>query len=180
MCGRPEIVFFKIDPVRTNSSRREKPWFWITQVDISIENGTTKILERSSCARSHVYPADCTGNSTNRDGFRKVAICYYAFLAVARLDSHETCRSPGVSGWRRRQRRTRLGILQRRGRRPEIFLKDDTTCTDSDDPVVTGVIDAFWSPPILQRTVVVCSHSCCHICFFFYNSHCVLQFYFGR
>lgn len=87
MCGRPEIVFFKIDPVRTNSSRREKPWFWITQVDISIENGTTKILERSSCARSHVYPADCTGNSTNRDGFRKVAICYYAFLAVARLDT---------------------------------------------------------------------------------------------
>uniref|UniRef100_A0A0D3FLH4 Uncharacterized protein n=1 Tax=Oryza barthii TaxID=65489 RepID=A0A0D3FLH4_9ORYZ len=41
------------------------------QVDISIENGTTKILERSSCARSHVYPADCTGNSTNRDGFQE-------------------------------------------------------------------------------------------------------------
>ncbi|EEE59539.1 hypothetical protein OsJ_11807 [Oryza sativa Japonica Group] len=32
--------------------------------------------------------------------------------------------------------------------------KDDSTCTVSDDPVVTGVIDAFRSPPILQKTAV--------------------------
>uniref|UniRef100_A0A0E0D3Y3 Ubiquitin-like protease family profile domain-containing protein n=1 Tax=Oryza meridionalis TaxID=40149 RepID=A0A0E0D3Y3_9ORYZ len=135
-----------------------------------------------SCARSHVDPAGCSGNSTNRYRFQENRLVSIMKLAdrqqspvTTSAATHPTgspitmsaatdpTGSPITTSAATHPTRSPMttsaanhptGDSSAARSRASKTSKDDSTCTVSDDPVITGVIDAFRSPPILQKTAV--------------------------